>query len=40
MYKYVTHESVPELSARDRNTLRALYSRPIGARLVGSRSLR
>ncbi len=40
MYKYVTHESRPELSDRDRNTLRALYSRPIGTRLLGARTLR
>ncbi len=40
MYKYVTHESQPVLSNRDRNTLRALYSRPNGARLIGGRSLR
>jgi len=40
MYKYVTHESEPQLSSRDRNTLRELYSRPIGARVVGGRTLR
>ena len=40
MYKYVTHETRPVLSQRDRNTLRALYSRPNGTRVLGASAIR
>ncbi len=40
MYKYVTHETRPVLSERDRRTLQALYSRPNGARVLGARTIR
>jgi predicted Zn-dependent protease len=36
MYARVTHET-PQLSDRDRNTLRKLYARPIGSRVAGAR---
>lgn len=36
MYYRVTGDA-PRLSDRDRNTLRKLYSRPIGSRVAGAR---
>jgi predicted Zn-dependent protease len=40
MYPHISDRATSGLSARDRSTLIALYSRPIGTRIVGARGKR